>query len=99
MFTTFVPPNVLQIGIVEKLDPNLGSLARRSRRGFGSGVKGGLAAVDVKRSRSKVRARVGRSDETVISTRVGEWVRCVRVKKDAMLQLDEMCQIDLRKEW
>jgi hypothetical protein len=73
MLTTFVPPNVLQIGIVEKLDPNLGSLARRSRRSSGSGVKGGLAAVDVKRRKRRV--RLERSDETLISVGDGEWVR------------------------
>jgi hypothetical protein len=76
MLTTFVPPNVLQIGIVEKLDPNLGSLARRFRLGWGFGVgvgvKGGLAAVDVKRRKERV--RLERSDETFISIRVGEQV-------------------------
>lgn len=74
MFTTFVPPNVLQIGIVEKLDPNLESLARWSRRGFGSGVKGGLAAVDVERRKRRV--RLERSDETFISVGDGVRVRC-----------------------
>jgi hypothetical protein len=77
MFTTFVPPNVLQIGIVEKLDPSLESLARRFRFGWGFGVggdvKGGLAAVIVKRN--KRRLKLERSDETLISVGVGEWVR------------------------
>lgn len=79
MLTTFVPPKVLQIGIVEKLDPNLGSLARRFRLGwvFGVGVevevKGGLAAVIVERRERRV--KLERSDETLISVAVGEWVR------------------------
>jgi hypothetical protein len=97
MFTTFVPPNVLQIGIDEKLDPSLESLARRFSLGWGFGVggevKGGLAVV-IERRKSRVRVRAGKSGGTFISIRVVEWVRCVRVKKDAMLQLGEMCQID-----
>lgn len=77
MLTTFVPPNVLQIGIVEKLDPNLGSLARRFRLGWGFGVggevKGGLVAIDVKRRNCRVRVRMGRGDEPFISVGDGEW--------------------------
>jgi hypothetical protein len=74
MLTTFVPPNVLQIGIVEKLDPSLESLARRFRLGWGFEVgvevKGGLAAVDVERRKRRV--KLERSDETLISVGVGE---------------------------